>query len=145
MFDKHRLEADELAGIADASFDVATDIGCLHMLVRTEHRRSYLRSVRRVLAPGGTLLLFNRATRRDVHVRADDDQIERSITYVQERWRGDDGAYIRDRGCGFREASLRQYEAELEEAGFEVVRAYRIRELGLGVVIGRTTSAMPIP
>lgn len=134
----------DLQGIADASFAVATDIGCLHMLVRAEHRRSYLHSVRRVLEPGGSFFLFNRAARRDVHIAAEDAQIARSITYVQERWRADDGAYIRDRGCGFRVASLRQYEAELKEAGFDVVRANYLKEAGVGFVIARAPRNKPI-
>jgi ubiquinone/menaquinone biosynthesis C-methylase UbiE len=134
----------DLQGIADVSFAVATDIGCLHMLVRAEHRRSYLHSVRRVLEPGGSFFLFNRAAVRDVRVAAEDAQIARSITYVQERWRADDGAYIRDRGCGFRVASLRQYEAELREAGFDVVRANYLKEAGVGVVIARVPRGKPI-
>ena len=133
----------ELDGIADASFAVATDIGCLHMLVRTAHRRSYLHSVRRVLEPGGSFFLFNRAAVRDVRVAAEDAQIARSITFVQERWRADDGAYIRDRGCGFRNASLRQYEAELREAGFDVVRSNYLKEAGIGAVIARVPRGKP--
>jgi O-antigen/teichoic acid export membrane protein/2-polyprenyl-3-methyl-5-hydroxy-6-metoxy-1,4-benzoquinol methylase len=35
----------DLSGIPDASFDIATDIGCLHMLVQADHRRRYLMSL----------------------------------------------------------------------------------------------------
>jgi ubiquinone/menaquinone biosynthesis C-methylase UbiE len=115
----------ELAEFADDSFDLATDIGCLHMLVREEHRRRYLESVRRVLRPGGVFFLFNRVSSRDVRISDENAHILRSITLVQKRWKANNSSYLKVRGCGFRNASMRQYRRELEARGFDLVRTYR--------------------
>jgi O-antigen/teichoic acid export membrane protein/SAM-dependent methyltransferase len=115
----------DLSGFADGTFDMATDIGCLHMLVRDEHRRRYLRSVRRVLRPGGVFFLFEAAAARDVSVVDEETAILRHVTLVQKRWIAEQGRFVEVRGVGFRSASLPQYRRELEAAGFEVVRAHR--------------------
>jgi len=115
----------ELAEFPDSSFDLATDIGCLHMLVREEHRRRYLRSVRRILRSGGVFFLFNRVASRNVRLLDEDAAILRSITLMQTRWRANDGSCLNVRGCGFRNASMPQYRQELEASGFEIVRSHR--------------------
>jgi ubiquinone/menaquinone biosynthesis C-methylase UbiE len=115
-----------LADWADDSFDLADDIGCLHMLVRTEHRQRYLKSVRRILRPGGSFFLFNRVAIRDVRITDEDADIARSITW-QEKHRVDNGRNnLNIRGSGFRNASMRQYKQELEAAGFDLVRSHRV-------------------
>ncbi len=115
----------DLVGVGDRAFDVATDIGCLHMLVRDEHRRRYLRSVRRILRLGGVFFLFEGASARDVSVPDEETAILRHVTLVQKRWIAEQSRFVEVRGVGFRSASLPQYRRELEAAGFEVVRAYR--------------------
>jgi len=123
--DFHIADVLDLTEFSDSSFDLATDIGCLHMLVREEHRRRYLKSVRRVLRAGGIFFLFNRVTSRDFKISDEDTHILRSVTLVQKRWIANIGTYVKVRGCGFRNASIRQYRQELEAAGFELVRNHR--------------------
>lgn len=43
----------DLDRIPDASFDIAIDNQCFHMLVTDEHRSSYLRDIRRILTKNG--------------------------------------------------------------------------------------------
>jgi ubiquinone/menaquinone biosynthesis C-methylase UbiE len=111
----------DLKDFEDGIFNIATDMGCLHMLVRTEHRRQYLKMVRRVLAPRGCFFLFQCVAGRDVIVEDEELEIFRSVTLVQKRFIANNGTAIAERGCGFRHASLRQYHEELEAAGFEVL------------------------
>jgi 2-polyprenyl-3-methyl-5-hydroxy-6-metoxy-1,4-benzoquinol methylase len=118
----------QLAGLEDHSFDVATDIGCLHMLVRREDRRSYMRSVRRVLRPGGVWFLLNKVSERDVVIEEEEEYILRRTAWSEKRWMGNDGARVTCGGCGFRSASVRQYQEELRAAGFEVLRSSRLRD-----------------
>jgi hypothetical protein len=117
----------DLAEFTNASFDLAIDIGCLHVLVRTQDRGRYLRAVRRVLCPGGAFFLFNRVASRDVTIADEEAHILRSITLTQERPITGTGACLNTRGCGFRNASRRQYQIELEASGFEVLSAHRHR------------------
>lgn len=109
-----------LGAFGSGVFDVATDIGCLHMLVRTRHRQLYLREAHRVLRPGGVAFLFNHVARRDVRVTDENAHIWRFITFRERRWIPALGAWLSTRGCGFRDASVRQYHAELQAAGFHV-------------------------
>ncbi len=111
----------DLEDFADGIFNIATDMGCLHMLVRNEHRRQYLKMVRRVLAPRGCFFLYQRVAERDVIIEDEELEIFRSVTLVQKRFIANNGTPIAERGCGFRNASLRQYHQELEAAGFEVL------------------------
>jgi SAM-dependent methyltransferase len=126
-----------LAGIEEAAFDIATDIGLLHMLVRDEHRRWYLESVRRVLRPGGAFFLFNRVSRRDVKVRDEDALILRYVTLVRHRWRTPAGAWVQERGIGFRNASVRQYRHELAAAGFEPLLSQPHDDYGMVMLLAR--------
>lgn len=111
----------DLEDFDDGIFNIATDMGCLHMLVRAEHRRQYLKMVRRVLAPQGCFFLFQRVAGQDVTVDDEEREILRSVTLVQKRFIANNGTAIAERGCGFRNASLRQYRQELQTAGFEVL------------------------
>jgi ubiquinone/menaquinone biosynthesis C-methylase UbiE len=113
-------DVTHLAGFPENSFDVATDIGCLHMLVRSEHRRRYLKSVHRVLRRRAVFFLFTHVSRRDVHIANEDLHIERMVTHQENRWLANDGSRLRCRMPGFRGASMQQYEKELSEAGFEI-------------------------
>lgn len=93
------------------------------MLVREEHRRHYLNSVRRVLRPGGVFFIFNRVASRDIKIADEEAYIMRHLTTVEQKHQIDsDGTYVKVRWCGFRSASMRQYRQEIEAAGFEVVR-----------------------
>jgi ubiquinone/menaquinone biosynthesis C-methylase UbiE len=114
----------ELADFGDGSFDIAVDTGCLHMLVRTEHRRRYLATVGRILKAGGVFFLFQRVALADVAIVDEEQEILKSVTLVQKRFSGNQGSAVKLRGCGFRNASLRQYRQELTEAGFEVLADY---------------------
>jgi ubiquinone/menaquinone biosynthesis C-methylase UbiE len=114
-------DALRLEGIDDASFDLATDMGCLHMLVRAEHRRRYLATVMRILRPGAVFFLFQRVSPSDVQLEDEELEILRSVTLVQKRFVANNGQALAVRGCGFRNASLRQYHQELESAGFQVL------------------------
>lgn len=127
----------DLSGIPDGSFDIATDIGCLHMLVRDGQRRRYLSSVRRVLRPGGVLFLYNWSTLRDVRIRNENAAILRGITLVERRWIPEQNAFLTIRGTGFRGASMRQYCAELRGSGFEIVCHDRRRNRPFGMILAR--------
>lgn len=129
----------DLAEFANATFDLATDIGCLHMLVRTQERSRYLRAVRRVLRPGGAFFLFNRVARRDVTIADEEARILRFLTLTQEHPIAGTGACVLTRGCGFRNASLRQYQVELEASGFEVLSAHRNQLFG--TIVARVRQA----
>jgi ubiquinone/menaquinone biosynthesis C-methylase UbiE len=140
----HGLKVDFRVGdvlsldqVADGSFDIAVDVGCLHMLVRDEHRRRYLNEVRRVLRPGGTFFLFNRVTKRDVAIRNADAEITRSISFEERRWIATLQSWLPTRGCGFRAGSVRQYRVELAASGFEVVRASREGHAGYVGILAR--------
>ena len=117
-------DALRMEGFADASFDVAADCGCLHMLVKEEHRRRYLASVQRILRPGGALFLFQRVAPREVTIKDEDEEILKSVTLVQKRFVAKSGATVLERGCGFRNASLGQYQRELVAAGYVVLTQY---------------------
>jgi SAM-dependent methyltransferase len=129
----------DLAEFANATFDLAMDIGCLHMLVRMQDRGRYLRAVRRVLRPGGAFFLLNRVARRDVIIADEEAHILRGITLMQERPIAGTGACLPTRGCGSRNASLRQYQVELEASGFEVLSAHRHQRFG--TIVARVPQA----
>jgi SAM-dependent methyltransferase len=57
----------------DSKYDLAVDIGCLHMIVNDEDRARYLSLVRRVLKIGGMLFLQDGLDLNDVVPRSDDD------------------------------------------------------------------------
>lgn len=46
-------------GIADGIFDLALDIGCLHMMNEPKDRIAHLKEIKRTLKPGGFLYLQN--------------------------------------------------------------------------------------
>ena len=46
-----------LKNFGPAEFDLALDMGCLHMLVEPTHRAQYLRRVYEILKPGGSFLI----------------------------------------------------------------------------------------
>lgn len=48
---------EDLDEISDDSYDIAIDNQCFHMLVTDEHRKNYLRDVRRILKKGGKVFL----------------------------------------------------------------------------------------
>jgi hypothetical protein len=75
----------------------------------------------RVLRPGGTFFLFQRVSQNDVELEDEEREILRSVTLVQKRFIANNGQALAVRGCGFRNASLRQYRQELESAGFQVL------------------------
>lgn len=125
----------ELATIPDAAFDVAIDIGCLHMIVRRAERRAYVAAIQRILRPGSPLFVFDRVSPRDTTVADEEEYILKSITFVEERRTGDDETVIRSRSCGFRGASLGQYAAELKEGGF-AIRYAEDRRDGFAVIVG---------
>jgi len=60
----------------DASFDVVTDIGCLHCL-QTDEVAAYVAEVRRVLAPGGRFLCRSFKPREEKMLRAQPVKMER--------------------------------------------------------------------
>jgi SAM-dependent methyltransferase len=117
-------DAVQMDGFADGSFDLATDCGCLHMLVKEDHRRRYLASVRRILKPGAAFFLFQRVAPREVTIDDEEQEILKSVTLVQKRFVTRSGATVLERGCGFRNASLGQYQRELTAAGYQVVSHY---------------------
>ncbi len=114
----------ELSDFADGSFGIAVDTGCLHMLVRTEHRKRYLSTVRRILKPAGVFFLFQRVAASDVTIEDEEAEILKSVTLVQKTFTGNRGSDVKLRGCGFRNASMRQYHQELADAGFETIADY---------------------
>lgn len=118
----------ELADFPENSFNLAADIGCLHMLVRHEHRERYLNSVRRVLAPGSSFFLFNRVSLLDVRITDEDWHLLKHVTLIEKRFLKKDNSSFVFRNPGFRNASLSQYVQELESAGFEIVYSHRIWE-----------------
>ncbi len=58
-------------GIANASFDFAVDVHCLHMMSDPTDRRKYLAAIKRVLKPGGLFYLQDMLALDDV-IPADD-------------------------------------------------------------------------
>jgi SAM-dependent methyltransferase len=60
----------------DASFDVVTDIGCLHCL-QPDEVAAYVREIRRVLAPGGRFLCRSFKPRDEKMLRAQPVRMER--------------------------------------------------------------------
>lgn len=140
-------DALDLRDFADDSIDIATDSGCLHMLVRSEHREKYFRAVRRILRPGGALFLFQQVVDHDVELRDEEQEILKSITLVQKRFVANDGKTIELRGCGFRSASIRQYRQELVDHGFELVSDYTDgeRHRGFAMLLARKPAHKPAP
>jgi SAM-dependent methyltransferase len=141
---QHRLAIDfrvedalHLSSFKDGAFDLAVDIGCLHMIVRSHDRHAYLQTVRRVLRPGGAFYLFSHVTGGDVEIGDEDEHILRSVASLERRWVPRIRTRLPMRGCGFRSASLRQYAAELEAAGFEVVKAHRHNRLSFCTLVAR--------
>lgn len=115
-------DVTNLGDLGTGAFDLAVDVGCLHMLVRDAERRGYLEGVRRALHPDGRFLLFESASSSDLSVPDEEAHIAKGITLVEGRYLPKQRRYIRFRGCGARTASLAQYHAELHRAGFEIVR-----------------------
>ncbi len=115
---------------ADASFDAAVDIACLHMLVVDNDRRLYLREAFRVLKPGAPILFARESLDEkafDGIVESYEQWLEVSGTDVdtpEERsaWRDGEEAKIRIPRIAARARSAAQYVAELRGAGFERVK-----------------------
>jgi len=106
----------------DVQFDICTDIGCMHMLVLAAHRREYLRVVRNLLSKDGVLLLFETATKKDVHVHNENDYLLSNLEFRNEHML-QNGKTIAYSGCGGLAISLNQYIDELQVSGFEVVHS----------------------
>lgn len=95
-------DVTSLETMEDGSFDLAADIGCLHMLAQRDHRHQYFRQVRRILKPRGKYLLFTHMTTRDVLIADETRHILNSISLVEERELAGDGPSVMTRGCGYR-------------------------------------------
>ncbi len=107
-----------------SKYDLAVDVGCLHMLVLSGDRTRYLRTAHRILRPGGAFVLYERVSRRDIVLKEEYSEVLNQVSFIYRRMVGD-GRSIEFRGAGGRRASLRQYRRELEAAGFEVLKAER--------------------
>ena len=60
-------------GLPEAGFDLAVDIGCLHMMAEDEDRADYLNAVRALLKTGGRLFLQEGLDLDDVSPQSDDE------------------------------------------------------------------------
>jgi SAM-dependent methyltransferase len=112
-----------LDDIADRVFDLGINVGTLHMLVKDEHRRQHVAEMGRVLRPGGVLFAFNNLARKDVRITDVDQYLYNCMARTEARCVLVDGSRreIVFQGVGFRSASLPQYRALFESAGFEVL------------------------
>jgi cyclopropane fatty-acyl-phospholipid synthase-like methyltransferase len=107
-------------------YDVCVDIGCLHMLVCTEHRKKYLELVRKILSRKGVFYLFQSASKKDVALRDEKDYVARNISFRHKKML-DDGKIIQHGGCAGMSVSLAQYNEELRNAGFELKHSELVR------------------
>jgi SAM-dependent methyltransferase len=107
-------------------YDVCVDVGCLHMLVYTAHRKKYLELVRKILSLKGVFYLFQSASKKDIAVKDEKDYVARNITFQHKKML-DDGKVVQHSGCAGMSVSLAQYSEELRNAGFEVKQAKLVR------------------
>ena len=124
------LDLDE--ELASRKFDLVLDQACLHMFVVDEDRRRYLRNVRQVMAGGGAFILLLQS----LDEAAYDGEIQ-SIEEFQDitgqdlaarrefdAWDGESYQRVLLPRFAVRSKTRKGYLAELEQAGFQVSRAY---------------------
>lgn len=122
--------------LSDSNYDLAVDIGCLHMIVNDEDRARYLSLVRRVLKIGGMLFIQDGLDLDDVVPRSDDDA--RRLAEAKMARKGSPGeplprTIITAEGpkevlfplISAKMLSLDGYVSELERAGLTVISSAR--------------------
>lgn len=125
-------------GIEDKTFDLVTNIGCLHMMEDQEDRNSHLKEIKRILKPGGIFYLQNGLNPNDVTPK-NEEEAKIVETLKEIRLNYEPGKKIpktiktKD---GEKEImlplcpngkflSLKEYELELESIGFKIVSSNR--------------------
>ncbi|VAW98542.1 hypothetical protein MNBD_GAMMA23-1537 [hydrothermal vent metagenome] len=102
------------------NYNICTDVGCLHMLVLSSHRKDYFNTVRNLMTKDSVFYLFQSATEKDVVIDNEEEYVANSVSFEHRRIL-DNGKVVRHSGCGGMPVSLAQYCTELENAGFEIV------------------------
>lgn len=101
-------------------YDICVDVGCLHMLILSSHRKKYFNTVRNLLKKNGVFYLFQSATEKDITIDNEEDYVTNNISFEHRRML-DNGEIVRHSGCGGMPVSLAQYCDELKNAGFKPI------------------------
>lgn len=124
------LERDvtHLDGLASQSFDVAINMGCLHMLSDPQHREMHLKRVFEVVRPGGHFIVAHCRSEwlKGFYSVPDYERVGAAVTgkVLPRRIRLASGEekWIELPTTHFLEAGEEELTGELGAAGFEVVR-----------------------
>ncbi len=122
--------------LVEASYDLAIDIGCLHMMVEDEDRGSYLSLARRVLKTGGRFFLQEGLDLDDVSPSTAEEAREladtralaalpRGTATPRTIMTADGTKEVALPLCASRMLILQGYVRELESHGFRIVSARR--------------------
>jgi ubiquinone/menaquinone biosynthesis C-methylase UbiE len=125
------LERDviHLRGVPEKTFDLALNMGCLHMLKDAEHRARHLRRVAEVIKPGAYFVLAHCRSEwlKGFYSVPDYEAVGPAVTgkVLPRRIRlpGGGEKWIELPTTHFKEAGEDELAAELEAAGLEVERA----------------------
>jgi SAM-dependent methyltransferase len=125
------------------SYDLAVDIGCLHMMTEDEDRTNYLKLVYTVLKRGGQFFLENGLDIGDISPESEDeakriDEIRKSYIEAVKAQQSSTPlprTIVTANGvkevllplCPARMISLKDYVQELEHHGFQVLSAERVK------------------
>lgn len=122
--------------LRDNRFSLAVNVGCLHMMHEKEDRIAHLKEVRRVLKPDGIFFLQNGLELDDVEPKTPEEvEILNNLKKVQADYKRGKEVVRKiqtEKGekeillplCpGGKTLTLRQYEQELQCAGFKVLRS----------------------
>lgn len=134
------LERDviDLRGIPAASFDLAINMGCLHMIPDRDLRERHLRRVREILRPGGVFVIAHCAERwgDGFYSIPDYDAVAPLVPgkVVERRVRIEDGgtAMLPLPVVPYHEASKEDLLKEVYAAGFEPYRDLKVRTDAFG-------------
>jgi ubiquinone/menaquinone biosynthesis C-methylase UbiE len=123
-------------GIADNTYELAINIGCLHMMTEDEDRIAHLTEVKRILVDGGLFFLQNGLSLDDVKPKSPEEKKILEQLYEFFTKQPKPGELIKTyvstpQGkkemmvplCPSKRLSMKEYIAELEQAGFSVVFA----------------------
>jgi ubiquinone/menaquinone biosynthesis C-methylase UbiE len=117
----------DLSQIPNASFDITIDNQCFHMLVTDEHRRKYLKDVRRILKKDGKVFLRENIQQEEFSQAITDFQDWLEKTGNEYDALHDYPAYEDNKQCTIKLPRVPArfnnesgYRRELEKSGFKV-------------------------